>query len=405
MNVRGGKAAKALRLARRQEGGEAPDAPPASPPQNLLDPEDNPLSATQKWAPPPDPTVHQEPAAPQPYMSPNVPVAAGYASELNPFGGQGIQGMLNRANVQTPDWSQTLGRTLTSEPAQTALGMANPIRTFGIPSSAEPIISSFRNAEDLKASPYYEAAKGGDPSAAHQFVSSVIHPDTVASAGQRFGPDVSYVPVHAEEAAGRNAIPYAVANYYAASTGANVADDIIQNSREFHTGARPMERLISRPSFSGPVQPGRRYVLVDDVNMMGNTIGELSHHIQSNGGHVAGVVTLANAGRTDNIVPQAARTRLLEKNLGPAVEQELGIRPGALTAAETEYLLGFKNADQLRGSISAATRARDERLLSKGVRPSSSEDLTPKYRGGGLPRARGGRMMAKQALRLARRSD
>jgi hypothetical protein len=131
-------------------------------------------------------------------------------------------------------------------------------RVFGIPAAAEPVLASYRDVEAMKANPHYEAAKAGDAEAARQLVEQTVRPETLAQARGRFGPDVLYVPVHAEEAAGRNKIPLAVAHYYAAATGAEVEDRIIQTVRAHHTGARPMERLIARPGFAGPVQPGRR---------------------------------------------------------------------------------------------------------------------------------------------------
>jgi hypothetical protein len=132
-----------------------------------------------------------------------------------------------------------------------------------------------------------------------------------------------------------------------------------------------MERIIARPGVAGRVEPGRRYVLVDDVTVMGNTLAELAHHVLGGGGGVAGIVTLANAGRMEHIVPKPARARLLEKNLGQAVGSELGIEHGAFTAAETEYLLGFRDADALRTSVAKARLERGKRLRAQGVQPSA----------------------------------
>jgi len=259
-------------------------------------------------------------------------------------------------------------------------------RTRGIPASAEPVVSSYRDVSEMTSNPHYEAAKAGDSEAARQFVVQTVRPATLEAARRRFGSDAVFVPVHAEEAAGRNKIPMTLAHYYAAATGGEVAEDIVQASRAYHTGMRPLERLVARPGFDGPVEPGRRYVLVDDVTTMGNTLAELAHHIQEGGGEVAGIVTLANAGRTEDIVARPARTRSLEKNLGESVRQELGIEPGALTASETEYLLGIRDADALRNSVAKARRERGERLRAKGLRPSEGEGL--EQRGGQIVRGR-----------------
>ncbi|MBU2856340.1 phosphoribosyltransferase [Acidithiobacillus ferrooxidans] len=60
--------------------------------------------------------------------------------------------------------------------------------------------------------------------------------------------------------------------------------DIVQSNRAYHTGAKPMERLLARAEFAGEVQPGKRYVLVDDVTTMGSTLADLASYIQAQGG-------------------------------------------------------------------------------------------------------------------------
>jgi hypothetical protein len=45
-----------------------------------------------------------------------------------------------------------------------------------------------------------------------------------------------------------------------------------------------------------------------------------------------------------------------------------GIEPTALTREETQYLVGFRAADELRNRAAAPKQARVERLRSKGIR-------------------------------------
>jgi orotate phosphoribosyltransferase len=59
-----------------------------------------------------------------------------------------------------------------------------------------------------------------------------------------------------------------------------------------------MERIANRAVFDGEVTPGGRYVLVDDVTVMGSTLADLANHIQRNGGDVIGAVVLVNAARS-----------------------------------------------------------------------------------------------------------
>ena len=58
---------------------------------------------------------------------------------------------------------------------------------------------------------------------------------------------------------------------------------------------------------------------------------------------------------------------LLKERFGHDIQQELGINPGALTAAEAGYLVGFRDADSLRARVASAIRERSGRLRAKGV--------------------------------------
>ncbi len=55
--------------------------------------------------------------------------------------------------------------------------------------------------------------------------------------------------VHDEEASGRNKIPEALAAYYSSKTGATFIDTVVQANRAYHTGTKPMERLLVRSIF------------------------------------------------------------------------------------------------------------------------------------------------------------
>lgn len=250
-------------------------------------------------------------------------------------------------------------------------GEAPPTRKLGVPDKAASVTSHETDAA-IKADPDYKAAKAGDIEAAARMIPRVVRPETLDEAREKFGEGATYVPVVAEEATGKNAIPSLTAQYYAEATGGHVDTGITQVSRAYHTGARPLERLISRPVFDGPVVKGRRYVLVDDVSVMGGTLAELANHIRAQGGEVVGVATLVNASRTGQYAAKPVHSRLIEGRFGDEIRKH-GVEPSALTGDEAQYLLGFKDADGLRDSIAKATRERGERLRSKGLRTSAPD--------------------------------
>jgi len=247
-----------------------------------------------------------------------------------------------------------------------------------VPETAGPTICTLRGrtrAERdavnavLKAHPDYAAAKAGDPEAAVRYVEAMVGEAELARARARFGPASRFVPVHAEESSGRNAIPQALAVLYAYVVGGRVETGIVQSTRAFHTGATAMQRLISRPGFDGPVAAGAAYVLVDDVSMLGGTLADLAHHVRQGGGQVIGKIVLCELSPADRQGPSPAQLALLEARHGNILRTELGVEPSALASGEALYIAGFRNADELGSAIAKARSERQSRFLAKGVRP------------------------------------
>jgi hypothetical protein len=262
------------------------------------------------------------------------------------------------------------------EKEQYALADEEP-RKRPIPAEAGNIISSYDDFKKMTTHPDYAGAKAGGKAAAVRLVKAMVKPGTVAEARKRFGADAIYAAPHAIEAAGRNAIPATLAEYYAAQTDGTADSKIIQTVRAYHTGAKSMDRLLSRSRFEGDVVKDGRYVLVDDVTTMGGTLAELANHIQAGGGKVVGVVTLTNAARTDTLAASEKITREIERRYGNEIRELFKIDPSALTAAEAGYLINFREADTLRNRAATAEQERSRRLRAKGVRLSSPEKVTP----------------------------
>ena len=251
------------------------------------------------------------------------------------------------------------------------------IREEGIPAEASEVIREFTDDAELKAHPDYKAAKAGDAEAAARLVRALVSAASLDVARDRFGSDVVYVPVMAQEATGHNQIPNALAMQYAEATGGTVVDGIVQSNAAHHTGARPLERMAVRPIFDGDVVAGKRHVLVDDVTTMGGTFSELADHIRAGGGEVAGIVSIVNAARTgDNLSPAPHTIKLIERRFGDAIEELFGVKPSAITRAEAQYILNFKDADALRASSTAAIAERRARLAAKGIPEGENHEVS-----------------------------
>jgi hypothetical protein len=264
----------------------------------------------------------------------------------------------------------------------------------GLPESAEPIFD-YRNDIPLKRHPDYRAAKAGNVDAAARLVRDLVKPQSLEAA-RKLGPDVVYVPVHAEEASGRNKIPNALAMELASAGGARVDMNIVQTNKAFHTGAGAMERIANRAEFGGWIEPGQRYVLVDDVTTMGSTLADLAAYIQRNGGHVAGSVLMVNAARDGKIDASPKVINQLEARHGQAIRDTIGIGASQLTGPEAQYLIGFKSADELRNRAAKAELERVARLRSKEILSgrshsevasdaSASRTIAASRAGGSLP--------------------
>lgn len=245
------------------------------------------------------------------------------------------------------------------------------VRTQGYPSAAGDPIATFTKAEDMKSHPSYAEAKAGSDQAAYDLVNDLVTEDNLEQAKQRFF-GATFVPVSLLDKDGANRIPTALAYHYADAVGGSVSDSVFETKKAFHTGMNAMERLVSRANFSGKVEPGRKYVLVDDVTTIGSTLSDLASYIQENGGEVVGSVLLANATRSGKMVANDKTLKRLEDQYGNEIRELFGIEPSALTQEESQYLLGFRTADELRSSAVKAQGSRLSRIHARQVPQSES---------------------------------
>lgn len=240
-------------------------------------------------------------------------------------------------------------------------------RSTGFDQESAIVVADFRDDSVIKSHPDYLTAKAGGVEAAARMIQILVTPVSLELARDKFGSDVVFVPVHAEEATGRNALPVALASYYAQNLNAALDTNVVQSNRAYHTGADAMERLIARSQFEGSVAPGKRYVLVDDVTTMGSTLADLASHIRHQGGVVIGSVLLVNATRSGIMTPLPKTIQELKARHGTEIKALFSIEVAALTWSEAQYLLGFRTTDELRNRVIKARQARKSRLFAKGV--------------------------------------
>ena len=103
------------------------------------------------------------------------------------------------------------------------------------------------------------------------------------------------VAVHAEEAAGRNAIPQTYAKALSEELGLAYDRDIVQANSPQRTGKSALYRLQNRPTFEGPVEAGRDYLIADDHVSQGGTLADLEAHIERDGANVIAATSLTGS--------------------------------------------------------------------------------------------------------------
>lgn len=243
-----------------------------------------------------------------------------------------------------------------------------------------PRVTVMSTGHKLRSHPDFAAAKAGDAAAAQRAVMALVKPEKARELAARF-PGAILMAAHAEEASGRNAIPRVLANYLGRVTGLRVAVPVVQTNRVGHTGATMDHRMAFRPRFSGPVEAGQSYILLDDVVTSGSSLAELRDYVESHGGHVVAMSALS-AARFSSIVAMTPATRLALERMYDvmylnAFLREYGIHGGnykAGTETGTEPAVRTGTADAARDRRFAAGREAPGRVLRQGVHGRSAYD-------------------------------
>ena len=170
------------------------------------------------------------------------------------------------------------------------------------------------------------------------------------------------VGVHAEEATGRNKIPLAYAEVLADSLRLETEPKIVQASIANHSNAKTIyHRMVSQPTFCGPVKSGGLYLIVDDVCTAGGTLANLKGYIEENGGVVVAMSVLAMRNRDLTYwisLAQSTLAKLKYKHAGLDVlwNREFGYGIDKLTEGEAGHLLSAPSVDVIRNRLADARR-------------------------------------------------
>jgi len=235
-----------------------------------------------------------------------------------------------------------------------------------------PKVTQLTTITRMKSHPDYIAAKSGDITAAYKLMRGLLgnsQQKKIKALGRLY-PDAILTGVYAEESTGKNKIPHALVSAISEFTGIEDDYGIVQVNRTCHTGNDMTFRLAYRPKFTGTVQAGRDYIIVDDVVTSGATLGELRCYIESMGGKVVHMIVVAAAKFGTHIAVSQKTNFELESTYGIMPLQlflrENRIYDGAyqyLTEAEARSILAAGSIDAAGDRIAEARRrGRGEKL-------------------------------------------
>jgi protein traN len=226
--------------------------------------------------------------------------------------------------------------------------------------------------EELKNSENYQAAKAGDSKAALSLVQSLLNEQTIADIQEMAGGrEPVIVAIHAEESAGRNRIPAAMAAALSVATGWQVDKKLYQADFVGRTGTDAVYRLANPPIFRGDVQAGRDYLIVDDNSTMGGTIASLRGYIENRGGHVIGAAVMSARETGLDIVPTQKQLDDIQRKHGDAPNDywtnAFGYGIDRLTRGEAGTIRTSPSFDRLRSGIDAARLQRSIHMDGSGI--------------------------------------
>ncbi|MBA4255924.1 MAG: phosphoribosyltransferase [Burkholderiaceae bacterium] len=211
----------------------------------------------------------------------------------------------------------------------------------------------------VKQHPAYGAAKSGNGAAATALVNATMSDAmNLALLHLLQGHTPVLVSAHAYEREGINAIPESFAVEISKALDWPHDVGVAQMNVVAHTGADGFARMARQAEFTGVVQPGVDYVLVDDFVGMGGTLANLKGYIETNGGRVLAAVCLTGKPHSSKLALSPTRLDELRKKHGAELErwwvERFAHSFDALTESEARYLSRTEAADTIRNRIAAA---------------------------------------------------
>jgi len=230
-----------------------------------------------------------------------------------------------------------------------------------------------KTAKEAQGHPDYRAAKDGDIEAAYRLARDLIEDEDINKLSGAIGDNYPIVvAIHAEERVSVNQIPLAYAEVIGNELGLEVDESIVQTEKIGRGGSDGFYRLANQPTFTGEVEKGRKYLIVDDTLTQGGTLASLRGYIESQGGEVILTSALMGKQYSSKLAPSQEILQKLRERYGNEFEQwfvsEFGYGFDSLTESEARYL------DRVK--VPETESVRDRLLAAKQARQSAASEGT-----------------------------
>lgn len=272
-----------------------------------------------------------------------------------------------------------------SAAADSAAGSSDPLFSRrGWEADFPDVVTAHRPGR-LSAHADYDAAKAGDDAAALRVARDVVTPEFVEDVRAVLpeGSKPLVVAVQSQEATGNNRIPRMAAEVLAQRLGLQVSEDIVQAAKVNRSAGDALHRLANQPPFTGKVEKGRDYVLIDDTLTQGGTLAQLKTHIEDNGGKVVLATALTGKDYSRKITLNSQSLADVRERFGsiePWWRDQFGYGFEGLTESEARTILtldkGRLDADALRDRV-AAGRVSGLRAVGEGATGEGSGAEAP----------------------------
>ena len=215
-----------------------------------------------------------------------------------------------------------------------------------------------RKLGEATSHPLYTSAKSGNIDDAYHLANNLVTDEAINKLSKILdGREAILVPVHAEEAVGRNMIPLAVAGVISKRLKLPIDLSIVQATKVSRTGGDGWHRLAHPPMFDGEFPAGKLAIIIDDTQTQGGTLASLKGYIENNSGKVIGSYALTGKQYSVQLRLSDETLKKLRMDYGSIENwwtEHFGYDFSKLTEWEARFILNSrKTPDEVRNTILA----------------------------------------------------